>query len=380
MFHFLFFLLLLGYFAVATDDVVCYYWSSLFGRPVASWPWGSALLLSGLLTWGLGYVVRMFHRKKLPVFPVYVAASMLLALLFSLPWALCQSVLVLILGGVLICGLHACWMKRLERIWPSRRSMWQEFLPPAVRFLVLTLYLGIGTALQDTEHYELRSGQALSSSRPEEAYTVGERSLAVSPRLFAMRCYLMATTDQRSLGETFFQQPIPGAHADLMLLPDDRRQNLLFPASRQTDLLGSRQKKGEAPLAYLRRCAYQSKPSMRSDSVASAAADYYLCALLLEGRIDDFARAVKDFYPKRLREGNLPRYYAQAMVIYTRLRTRPVAVYRDAVTEANLHDYMEMEAKTLSATARYHLMRLHYGETYWWWADYAIPSFGEEKS
>lgn len=108
----------------------------------------------------------------------------------------------------------------------------------------------------------------------------------------------------------------------------------------------------------------------RLNEAYTPAVDYYLCALLMDRNIDLFVREITKLYPRRIRSHHLPQYYAEALVYYTRTRTRPLVVYHDAAIEANLRDYTEMAAKYPDRSVRYNMMRRSYGETYWFWHEY----------
>lgn len=100
-------------------------------------------------------------------------------------------------------GLVLAWLlmitdkhlRHRSRITPQTFGVNFQFF--AVQMLLLCLYVGVGNGVTDLQHYELRTAQALQSKHPKRAYKVGDKSYATSHRLFAMRCYLMATTHKR---------------------------------------------------------------------------------------------------------------------------------------------------------------------------------------
>ena len=278
--------------------------------------------------------------------------------------------LLLAAGGLVLAWLLMITDKRLRhrsRITPQTFGVNFQFF--AVQMLLLCLYVGVGNGVTDLQHYELRTAQALQSKHPKRAYKVGDKSYATSHRLFAMRCYLMATTHKKGLGDEVFSQMVPaGGAASLLLLPTDNYQQLLLPASKLEGLLGSRRHANEGALAYLHRCAWLS--AFKGDGKHTAAADYYLCALLLERKLDLFAKEIVNYYPTEVAQSKLPRYFAQALILYQRTRTQPNVFYTDSNIEANYRDYTDMADSIPDRTVRTNMLRYSYGETYWWWYSY----------
>lgn len=374
MFALFFALFLLLFFRYAQSDVITYLFAEWLGEPVTARPWLWALGLTAVWMLLGRAGERWLVRRGRCGFAPYVIAGWAAAALVSLPFASVAYQGLLLLAGAALLLFAAWWERRLDRTWPGTRSLWQNFIPQAVQLLLLCLYVGFGAAASDVEHYELRTAQALHGHHPKRAYRVGEKSLAVTPRLFALRCYLLAKTHGRGLGDQIFRQPIPAGGSDNLFFPDDEWQRLNLPADSLYALLGSRPHAGESRMDYLRRCARLASFRQTTTERLAAPIDYYLCALLLDRRLDAFAREVKNFYPGKVARAKLPAYFAQALVYYNRTRTKPVVLYSDAAIAANYDDYTDM-ADTISAfAARRNLLRRSYGETYWWWAEYGAPS------
>lgn len=371
MFQILLLLFLFLFLAGSQADVVHYLCSLPWGEPVAFRPKLTALVVVvayGLVLWG---VRRCFAPRKIGKLIGCVSVCWLTAALLSAPFAGWAWQLGLLLVALLLVWADRRWNLHLLRRWGTDRDRWQKFMPRAVELLVLFLYVGLGTSVSDTVHYELRTARALRTARLQQAYEVGPVALAASPRLFAMRSYLLATTAPHGLGAKIFQQPIPAGGSAQLLFPDDARQRLLLSPDSLTRLLGSERRPGEPHLAYFRRCAEQAR-QQRPTTVERPLApiDYYLCALLIDRRLDAFALEVNRYYPHLVATGRLPFYYAQALVLYSRQHSHPVVRYRDAAIEANFRDYNEMGDTLRQLTPRRNLLRRSYGETYWWWYDY----------
>lgn len=370
IFRVVYFFFLLFFFSKAQADVVAYLAAMLCGHPVTAWPWASALLLATLLT-AVAYVLeKVLVNHDYSSFPAYVVSSWLAVTLVSFPFASHTRHAMLLIFAIALIAAEWWWKRRAPS---SRNTLWESFMPPTMKLTALCLYIGIGAAASDTDHYELLTAQAITSGKAMRAYEVGERALSTTPRLFAMRCYLMATTLEKGMGEKFMEQPIPEGGSENLLFPADTRQAYLLPADSLSNLLGSTRQNGETPVAYFRRCAYAEKASHGSDKSTKPrpAADYYLSALLLDRQLDDFAREAQNLYPEAIAHGSLPAYFAQALIFYARQRSNPAVRYHDTAIEANLLDYSDMADTIADKRKRCNLLRRSYGETYWWWYEYA---------
>lgn len=366
----LFTIYLLLYFRFAQYDVSGYWLSLVAGHFVEPWPWTMALVATGVLLLVLCLTEKLLAHWHKPVIVAYAIVAWLATAGVGMAFTTVWHQLLLAAGGLALAWLLMITDKRLRhrsRITPQTFGVNFQFF--AVQMLLLCLYVGVGNGVTDLQHYELRTAQALQSKHPKRAYKVGDKSYATSHRLFAMRCYLMATTHKKGLGDEVFSQMVPaGGAASLLLLPTDNYQRLLLPASKLEGLLGSRCHANEGALAYLHRCAWLS--AFKGDGKHTAAADYYLCALLLERKLDLFAKEIVNYYPTEVAQSKLPRYFAQALILYQRTRTQPKVFYTDSNIEANYRDYTDMADSIPDRTVRTNMLRYSYGETYWWWYSY----------
>jgi hypothetical protein len=101
-------------------------------------------------------------------------------------------------------------------------------------------------------------------------------------------------------------------------------------------------------------------------------ADYQLCGLLIEKRIDDFVRLLRRYYSESdtLIIDQLPRHYREAMTLYTHLRSRPVVIYQNSVMDEDWKNLQELEAKYPDATERKGKVEEQYRGTYWYYYEY----------
>ena len=360
---------LLLYFRFAQYDVTGYWLSLAAGHYVEPWPWTTALAATAILTLALYSAEKLLRHWHKPIIVAYALVAWLATAGVGMAFTTVWHQILLAVGGLVLAWLLMATDKHLRHracITPQTFGVNFQFF--ALQMLLLCLYVGVGNGVTDLQHYELRTAQALQSKHPKHAYKVGDKSYATSHRLFAMRCYLMATTHKKGLGDEIFSQMVPAGGADNLLLPNDNYQQLLFPASELEMLLGSRRHANEGALAYLHRCAWLS--AFRGEDKHTAAADYYLCALLLDRKLDLFAKEIACYYPAEVAQSKLPRYFAQALILYQRTRTQPNVLYTDSSIEANYRDYTDMADSIPNRTIRSNMLRYSYGETYWWWYSY----------
>ena len=379
LFRILFALFLLLFFAKGQGDVVIRLFSSLFDTllPPQPWLWGGLLTLVWL--GALALVQRAFPRSRRAAVVSHTFAVWFAVALVSVPFAGLWHQLALAAVGAALAVEFVRLAPRPVPACPaslSHRRLWCSFwkvnLSELLWLTSLCVYAGLGAAASDTDHYELRTAQALRST-PEDAYRVGERSLATTPRLFALRCRLMAS-ERAGLGETLFEQPVPPRVSASMLIPSESFSPADYPADSLYAFLQTPRHTGEKALDYFQRCAH------RAGMKPGPAADYYLCALLLERRLERFVAALRCVYPDGDRAGHrLPRFYAQAVILHQKRRTNPTWHYKDNAMSENYRNYSEMGDTLSSVRHRYNLLRRSYGNTYWWFYDFATALNAQTK-
>ena len=363
----------LFFFGVAQGDSLQLLLQSICHRPLPHASWPIAILLTMLLLFCARKMEGLRiagQRHMIPSMP-YLAAAWVAVMTVSLPFASGLRLAVLTLMALAL-GTALYWMVRRANKEKQNRPVntWNSLLPHLLKLFALSIYMGAGASATDVDHFEMQTAFRLQQGQPSRALHVGRKSLATTPRLFALRCLAMSTEEGR-LPKHLLDQALPTrCGSEMLLLPDDGRQPLLLsPDTLVCRLGGTRRMEGESAIHYFQRCAYRMGP------LPSIASDYYLCGLLLDRQLDAFAHEVSRFYGPDIHtpahRGRLPHYFAEALVLYTRMRTQPKITYHDATIEANLHDYSAMGDSIRNATARQNLLRDSYGDTYWWYYDYA---------
>lgn len=237
------------------------------------------------------------------------------------------------------------------------RRIWVNML------LMVVMIMGVA-AFGNTNavfHYRAHAEVALSKGDYDEALCVGSRSLETDVSLTMLRAYALARKGQ--LGERLFEYPVAGRGADLLPFAESRAKLMLLPKDSIFALCGAR------PVGFTSASRYLSQ--LQRDSLGTkAAADYLLCGMLVDKKIDDFARTLLIYYEVNDR---LPRHYREALTLYVHLRSHPVTVYRNAVLEADWADFLKLEKTYKMKAERKGKVFERYRGSYWYYFFFAAP-------
>lgn len=320
-----------------------------------------------LVLWLLQMVVAAIVRLKRRTHALTYLPSMLLLVVLSdihsdidlhhsqWIWAWLAPLILLLWGALVWLARQVLPFSNDEKE-PTglfSRRVWLNLLQMAVMMLMVA-WAGNTNAVF---HYSAHAEASLMKGDVDEALRVGAQSLETDRRLTMLRVY--ALSKKGLLGQQLFCYPIAGSSQDM--LPMTLRPQMLSADSIWRHL-------GACPSAATDAETYYK--ALERDSLAtSAVADYRLCGLLIDRNLDAFVRllpryyAVADSLP-------LPRHYQEALVLYRHLHTRPVIVYRDAVTDANWEALRGVEAQyTTESERRYHVYDT-FRDTYWYYYSY----------
>ena len=267
------------------------------------------------------------------------------------------ALLILIVwGGVVILA------KKTEQYSPVDRSSGLFSRAMWINLLVMSILIIGVTALGNTNityQYQVRIESALMKGDNEKAQTIGKRSLETNGNLLMLRMY--ALSRQGLLGERLFEYSIRASSQD-MLPSDGKTEFEMYPADSLYRHLGARPTTNMQPMDYLAQL-------LRQNKATRAVADYLLCGMLIDRRIDDFARNVGKFYDV---SGNLPKYYRDALTLYSHLRSNPVVLYHNNVTEEDYADFRELEKQYTDEAERAVRISEKYRYSYWYYYYYEI--------
>lgn len=239
------------------------------------------------------------------------------------------------------------------------RPMWINMLTMALLIIVVVAISNSNAVF----HYRMRAESRLMSGDYEGALQMGDKSLESDADLQMIRMYALSRTGE--LGERLFAYPV-SAHSEAMLPVEGKSKFVMYPTDSLYKFLGARPKGEMTTDRYLE--LMQRRDSLDDRHIA----DYQLCGLLLDKRIDDFVCMLRRYYTEgdTLVIDRLPKHYREAMTLYTHLRSKPVVVYHNNVMDEDWKNLQELEAKYSDPTERMGKVEEQYRGTYWYYYEY----------
>lgn len=232
------------------------------------------------------------------------------------------------------------------------RSMW-------VNLLILVFQMMITAGIANTNavfHYRMQAERCLLDDDIDGALAAGKRSLECDETLVMLRMQALARKD--ALGEQLFEYKVCGTSKTILPTNDSISPLLLYPADSMYKFIGAVPAHRMEPMHYL-------KLVQRKDSVPrKVVTDYLLSGYLIDKDIDTFAREVSKFYPMN---DSLPKHYREAMVLYTHLRSRPVAIYRNTVMDEDYDNFRDLRSQYPKKMEQKGKMEEEYFGTYWYY-------------
>lgn len=250
--------------------------------------------------------------------------------------------------------------------------------------ILFQLILAVGAIPQSTDvyHYELKAERLLLAKDYEAASRVGEHSLRTSARLTQLRMY--ALSKQGLLAERLFDYP-----------QYDGSRGLLNVA----DTLSDERFTARGICLHLGAFCGTSVPStdsyyqlMLADTIWNQhTADYYLCSLLLDKRLQTFCRQLPTYYALsdsvQHTGDHLPRAYREALLLagdHEAALQGWVVVGGDTLTHfadpdltTRFNAYSQLQQDLPDQRERINQSHRQFGHTYWWYHDYSDLATGE---
>ena len=281
----------------------------------------------------------------------------------------------------------------------GHRIVWRNLLLFAIFFCTIG---GLSNGNDNFKH-EALAYSYFKRGDLDAALNVASRSLNASHDLTAARAFYLA--NKGSMAEQLFFYPQYYGAEGLLPSPD---RSSPFPPDTVYSTLGLARNEDETAVDYLRRVI--DKDSIPSRMIA----DYYLCSLLLDKRINEFVKELPRFYD--IKSGKrLPQHYKEAIIYYVTtigdyeitfdadsMRSELLIMglldwdygeripehYKDAIKEYTLSSQefgnmldvdslgkmyvsmLELERKYPQLHIRSNFIRKHFGHTYWWYFAY----------
>lgn len=339
------------------DNLLSLTWQRLTGHVLGLSPFWTALILTFVLILLKMGVNKLFRLKGRNHAVSFIPSFILLALITTLVPRLSMAKILILTVALLIFFLLVRFSRRGFR---TNDNFWTMACPDLLVMLAGFLFVTLVSNTDEVFHYELRMEQRLSKGRCAQALHVGNGSLATSRRLTALRAYALSKTGM--LGEHLFEYPLPERNKDLFLHASDSAF-LILPIDSARALYGYLPTEKNF-LDLLDRSA-----AHLDSSSTSAIKDYFLVTLLLEKRLDDFAKNLPRFYSTNAdRMSTLPKHYREALILYRSLFVHPRLIYQGSEEEqANYRDFQDVYDKYSNVIMRNNYTRRYYGNTYWWY-------------
>lgn len=339
------------------------------GKTTYSPFWG-AIIICGLL-WLLQIGVNKVLRLQDLCFALsFFPSCLILAMItdidpdifrhFSIGgWVWIFPLLLLLFAGVVSVVKHL----RIPEDFKGTGIFFSLLLPNLIFTVLFCFCIGAIGNTNDTLQYTYQMEKALTKDNPDEALAIGNKSLATSPTLTALRAYALSLKGE--MGEKLFTYPQRYGADGLIIMPSDTLGSF-FRAEKVYHYLGVRPSMANEPvMTYLSQII--KNPRMKAPTK-----DYYLCALLLDKKLSLFAKALPQYY--KLDE-NLPVHYKEALVLYSRIIPHPDYIFHDSVEDASYEDFLQLENSYKYYDVRRNYVQREFGSTYWFYFKYvALPS------
>ena len=352
------------YLSVFQKDVMeALHYSLAQGKTVYA-PWMSAVLITVVLLvlrWAVNALVGLKGPlKALSYFP----SCLLLGVLtdvghnvyhgggISDTWGWMLP-LCLVLYGVL-----GWLLARAARLWlnPEMPDIWVVNSNFMTLLMLCFMTIGIGNTNVHF-HHELQVEEALRKQDYGRALQVAEKTMDPSRNLTALRAYAMSR--QGTMGEDLFRYPQLYGAAGLLMGTSDEKA-LRLNADSLSVYLGAKPALGEPALTFFRRICEE-------ESGNYTTLDYYLSALLLEKKLDEFVHAFDELYTVR---DSIPYYYRQALFLDSKMHPSAVTDSADVALEELWGKYLQKQQELSGQRGEANYMRREFGDTYWWYYQY----------
>lgn len=89
----------------------------------------------------------------------------------------------------------------------------------------------------------------------------------------------------------------------------------------------------------------------------------------MDKNLDAFVENITKYYDIN---DFLPKHYREALTLYVHSHTTPKVIFKNSIMDADFQDYQNMEHDITDTEERKNKLRDTYGNTYWYYYQYAI--------
>ena len=360
----LFSLFSIVYLSVFQKDVMeALHYSLAQGKTVYA-PWITAVLVTVVLLvlrWAInGLVGLKGPLKSLSYFPCFLLLGVLTDVGHNVyNGGGIDAVWAWLLPLLLLLHLALGWLlARVDRLWLNPEMRESITVNSNLLVLLLLCFMTIGIGNTDIHfHHELQMEEALRKRDYETARRIAEKTMDPNRNLTALRAY--ALSREGTMGEYLFRYPQLYGAAGLLMGTSDEKA-LRLNADSLYVYLGARPALGESAMDFFERICEE-------ESGNYTTLDYYLSALLLEKKLDEFVTSFKELYMVR---DSVPRYYRQALFLYGKMHGQAASETPDEAMEALWDKYSKKKEELTGHRGEGNRMRREFGDTYWWYYQY----------
>lgn len=222
--------------------------------------------------------------------------------------------------------------------------------------LIIAAFLLFVCATANTDrrfHTRMKIENLIVNGQYKEALKVKSANSDRDSSATMLRAYALARDGK--LGEKLFEyRPYGGSEA---LLPNGK--SVKFMIGNSTDIYRfiaepcKQNMKATEYLTWMKKHGYAKAPLR----------EYFLCALLLDKRIDSFIKEIAS--EKNLDYNKMPRHYREALILYNHIRSTPIIEYRDNIMDADYLDMITIARSCADKKTANALTDKAYGNTYW---------------
>ena len=308
---------------------------------------------------GITKLNKRFHALT------YMPSMLVLALLTGVSQtidrgvSLSNSIWFVILFAIIWVGL-IYFVRQYQDL--KKDSQYQLFSRPMwINMLIMVFMISCVAWIGNTNavfQYRMKVEGHLKRGEYPQALNVGKKSLESDSDLLMLRMYALARCGE--MGDHLFDYPITG-NSSQVLPTNGKTKMLLYPTDSLYKFLGARPAVQMEPQRYLAML-------QRRDSVNNKAiADYILCSYLIDKQLDCFAQEISHYYTV---DAHLPKFYREALTLYTHSRSNPLVVFSVPVMEEDYANYQELKRQYQDPMEQKTRVSEEYRGTYWYYFEY----------
>ena len=233
------------------------------------------------------------------------------------------------------------------------KAIWKDEMVALV-FCLGTCSLG---NTKEMTHYRVKMERLILKGEYSKVYLVSNKLVHSDSSTTLLRAYSL--NKQGKLGELFFSSSISMGSQFFNAEP-------LFSYSKNENIGALHLKiinKLEKETIYKRLEALTKGKKERKFW-----GDYLLIACLSDKNLELFVKLLPQYYTINT---TLPKHYREALLWYTHTHTHPTIVYSDNILEADYQDYIKLEKGIFNLNERKNKLKDTYGNTYWFYFQYA---------